>query len=276
MQLDYYLPTPRGRSLFSIHAVVDEVREDRVEALPAMLANIYIVLRGKCAIAMSDTPMTPLAPVSLIGPSTRAYRVKLFAGCRIAVVGLLPLGWIRLMRLSGAQCADQLFDGRDIWGPSTVERLSEQLVDTALDGSHIETIEAAFSPPARPISPLALEQICQIDHWLEQSPALDLDVLAQNLGLGQRQIRRIALEFYGASPKTLAMKYRALRLAAQLTHRGATASEAYADQSHMIRDFRRFLGWTPAAYLKESANIAAATMAGRRQAGAQRPLVLLS
>ena len=56
----------------------------------------------------------------------------------------------------------------------------------------------------------------------------------------------------------------------------AVASQAYADQSHMIRDFYRFVGWAPATFLREHQNIAAATLLGRRMAGAVRPLVLWS
>ena len=76
------------------------------------------------------------------------------------------------------------------------------------------------------------------------------------------------------------MKYRALRTAALMCRRDgaamAVASQAYADQSHMIRDFYRFVGWTPATFLREHQNIAAATLLGRRMAGAVRPLVLWS
>ena len=51
----------------------------------------------------------------------------------------------------------------------------------------------------------------------------------------------------------------------------AVASQAYADQSHMIRDFYRFVGWTPATFLREHQNIAAATLLGRRMAGRRSP-----
>lgn len=90
-------------------------------------------------------------------------------------------------------------------------------------------------------------------------------------------MRRIALEYYGAPPKILAMKYRALRLAAEMCQGGGLGEtlQAYADQSHMIRDFRRFVGWTPAAFQRDH-NLAAATLSGRRRAGAARPLVLWS
>jgi AraC-like DNA-binding protein len=93
-------------------------------------------------------------------------------------------------------------------------------------------------------------------------------------------MRRLTLDCYGASPKTLAMKYRALRTATVLCQGNSAdtdaAMRAYADQAHMIRDFRRFVGWTPAAFLRDQHNIAAATLTGRRKAGATRPLVLWS
>ncbi|UZW57987.1 hypothetical protein NUH86_22160 (plasmid) [Sphingobium sp. JS3065] len=52
--------------------------------------------------------------------------------------------------------------------------------------------------------------------------------------------------------------------------------ESFADQSHLIRDFRRFVGWTPTAFARDRRNIAYATLEGRSRAGAVRPLSLLS
>ena len=56
----------------------------------------------------------------------------------------------------------------------------------------------------------------------------------------------------------------------------AVASQAYADQSHMIRDFYRFVGWAPGDLLARTPEYRRGNLLGRRMAGAVRPLVLWS
>lgn len=278
MRLDYFMPSPWARSLLTIHAVVEDVEEQRVEILPAMLPNIHFRLAGSSSVAFSGGSSRPAPPVALIGPTANAYALTLGRGCRIAIAGLLPEGWAQVMGISGRQCTELLVDGADIWGPLVAARTIERLSAAPLDGRHIGLVEAFLNRPAVSFPDLQRAQIRVIDRWLEHSPSLSLDTLSAELDVGARQLRRITLDTYGLSPKTLAMKYRALRMAA-LMSQGAPASDlphVYADQSHMIRDFRRFVGWTPAAFQREPHNVAAATLSGRRRAGATRPLVLLS
>lgn len=109
-------------------------------------------------------------------------------------------------------------------------------------------------------------------------PTLSLNALCTQIDVGARQLRRITEHTHGLSPKALAMKYRALRTAHAFTlglgdmqHPLVTqALLAYADQSHAIHDFQRFIGWTPAAFGSASISIARATLAGRHGAGVRR------
>jgi methylphosphotriester-DNA--protein-cysteine methyltransferase len=64
-----------------------------------------------------------------------------------------------------------------------------------------------------------------------------------------RQLERMAKRYYGLPPKTLARKYRALRAASALA-RGedlddAGLGDSFYDQSHLIREVKRFAGLTP-------------------------------
>ncbi|MBN9334892.1 AraC family transcriptional regulator [Devosia sp.] len=276
MRLNYFLPSARMKNLLTIHAGVSDVEEACVEVLPAMLPNLHIRVAGHSSLVFADGSQFDAPPVSLIGPTTGAYRVMLSRDSRIAVVGLLPLGWAMLVRLPAFAYADRVLDGADIWGARAAGEVVERLWATSFDGDHVGIVEALLKRPTGANDHL-LQQIMGIDYWLERSASLSLDALSAQVDLGDRQMRRIALEYYGAAPKILAMKYRALRLAAEMCEGGGlgVTLHAYADQSHMIRDFRRFVGWTPAAFLRDH-NLAAATLSGRRRAGAERPLVLWS
>jgi transcriptional regulator GlxA family with amidase domain len=80
-----------------------------------------------------------------------------------------------------------------------------------------------------------------------------VDQLAEQIGWSQRQLEREFRCSAGISPKTLARTIRfqnLLRLAGESTLREwATLALAvgYADQPHMVREFREFAGRTPTA-----------------------------
>jgi AraC-like DNA-binding protein len=251
MQLDYYQPTP------------------------AMQPNLRIRLAGHSSYQFGHAPPQPAPAIALIGPTSQAYRLDFSPGFRMLPVGLLPCGWRNLAGLPAHECADQMLAADHLWPATALAHMLEQLHDHPLNGSHRLCVESLLA--------CAL-QTEAIDHWLEHNATLSLDVLSHHLGVGARQLRRITEHSHGLSPKALAMKYRALRMAQALVQANgqrqhpalAQALLPYADQAHAIRDFQRFTGWTPAAFSQAPQGIARATLIGRMRAGAQRPLVLMS
>ena len=263
-----------------MHAVIRDVRQPAVEVLPAMLGNLHIILSGTVQYHFADAPPVLAPPLSLIAPTSQAYRMALSVGTRLLAIGFLPLGWVRLVRAPALGLADRVIDGADIWGARACDTLLARLDASALDGSHIDLVEDFLRCPAWVRHDCDHACLPLVDRWLERSGALSVDALGQALDVSRRHLQRLTQDCYGLPPKALAMKYRALRAAAELTVHGeagmAQALRPYADQAHMHRDFRRFVGWTPGSFLHEHQNIAAATIAGRRAAGAVRPLVLWS
>ena len=56
----------------------------------------------------------------------------------------------------------------------------------------------------------------QVDGWLADSPSPEMDDLIAITGLSRRQVERKCNAMYGAPPKMLARKYRALKAAVAL------------------------------------------------------------
>lgn len=280
MRLSYVLPSPRHRSMFTIHAAVEAAGAAAVHILPAMLPNLHVRLAGSCSYLFADGLVQAAPPVSLIGPTSAAYRMVMSADLRLAAVGLLPAGWMALVGAPATECADRIVDAADLWGDVAVDRLLCRLSDLPFDGRHTAAVEAFCTerPPASPARDA--RHVAAIDRWLEGSASLSVDELAGSLGLCRRQVQRATLDVHGMGPKTLAMKYRALRAAATIALSddmgGAELSAPYTDQSHMIRDFHRFVGWTPGALRRDPLLAARATILGRRRAGGARPLVILT
>jgi AraC-like DNA-binding protein len=93
----------------------------------------------------------------------------------------------------------------------------------------------------------------------EDSPALDLDTLAERSGLNRFQVLRTFRSYYGVPPHAYQIHVRVARAKA-LLHAGQSPAEVavqlgFADQSHMTRLFRRAWGVTPGRYAKGSAEL---------------------
>lgn len=282
MKLEYRIPSPHLQPFLTVYAVASGFGHGFRETAPAMLPNLHIRLAGVSTYHFEGSPPTVAPRVSLIGPTRRAYQISVSAGGHLFAAGLLPLGWLTIVRMPAYEVADDLVDGEDLWGRAAVDRLVDRLLACTDEAGLAAELEAFLSDQLRrsPAGSLASAS-ATVDDWLERSAHLSLDRLMDQVGVGARHLRRLTLQTHGMSPKMLAMKYRALRAAASFVVSDTTDLEAeacflFADQSHLTRDFRQFLGWTPGAFAGAPASLAAATLCGRRRAGATRPLVLLS
>jgi AraC-like DNA-binding protein len=81
-----------------------------------------------------------------------------------------------------------------------------------------------------------------------------LSDLCDLAGIAQRTLQRMFQHYAGVSPTWVIRRYRLLE-AAEPVREGKLVSWAqvaadlgYADQAHLIRDFRAAIGQTPAAY----------------------------
>lgn len=134
----------------------------------------------------------------------------------------------------------------------------------------------ATGPPDRAVSAAA--------NRLGADPATRVDVLADDLGLSERQLRRRCRAAVGYGPKTLG---RVLRFRRYLTLADAESPDAdlaglawqagYADQPHLTRECTRLTGLTPAALARvrraeaTAARDAAATPGQQKRAGSGVP-----
>jgi len=136
-----------------------------------------------------------------------------------------------------------------LFASSRVNELVERLHEAFDHRSRIALVEAFLGslPFARD------RRISAAIAALEQAPGRSVAGLAAELGLSERQLERRFLERVGLSPKRFARLRRfarAVELAPGAGKLSEVAQEAgYFDQSHFIRDFRRFTGKTPGEHL---------------------------
>lgn len=98
----------------------------------------------------------------------------------------------------------------------------------------------------------------------QQAGAVAVDEIADRAGIGRRQLERRFLKAVGVSPGTLADILRFRRVFDAIEHDSArpwtdaAAAAGYYDQSHLVRDFRRFVGCTPTEFAASRPGIATA------------------
>ncbi|MBM7620938.1 AraC-like DNA-binding protein [Bacillus tianshenii] len=89
-------------------------------------------------------------------------------------------------------------------------------------------------------------------------PTLSFSLLAEEMGYSERHLNRIFKDMTGISPKLLAQIFRFEKASMELfkSPAGSVGSAAmdlgYYDQSHFIREFKRFSGMTPGEYKKKA------------------------
>jgi AraC-like DNA-binding protein len=130
----------------------------------------------------------------------------------------------------------------------------------ALAAGNVEESFAAIQAFLRARRPVAGEAIELVGQVVERA-ATDREVtrvahLVAAFGIQPRRLQRLFDEHVGVRPKWVIQRYRlheaAERIAASPEHDWARLALelGYADQAHFVRDFRRFVGETPAAYAR--------------------------
>jgi AraC-like DNA-binding protein len=160
-----------------------------------------------------------------------------------------------------------VLDGAAVFGPA-IEAASTAMAAAATIDERVAIAANFVRRSLRAGSSTLLEFARQIDAWLADSPSPDLEALIAATGLSQRQVERRCNMLYGAPPKVLARKYRALRAASALASGTASLDgllvDGFYDQSHLIREMKRFTGMTPRQMRHEPTLLAQLTISQRQ------------
>jgi AraC-like DNA-binding protein len=190
-------------------------------------------------------------PVGFWGPRLNwAYgyarrRLNVFA------VGLTPVGVRALARRPVGAFVNQTPPLADIDAA-----LARALGDIATSADHLEAFAAGAGAALSNALAGAPAGIPRVSDALERLARTgNVEPVAAEYGLSDRQFRRLFVAEFGAAPK---LYQRALRLdqALKALHprpwekNGEETAPDFADQSHMIREFAALAGMTPKAYVE--------------------------
>ncbi len=277
MELHYYLPRADLREYVRAYYYFATPAAS-VQPLCAELGNIRILLDGDGELQMAGGAPLRITSTFLIGPTMSAYTMRANAGTRVFGIGIRPRGWVKLFSINAYEAADQVFDLTDV-----AQRVAGMELDAIRNSNHPEEMAAACDryftallerrAQRRDIYPQAIE------NWLLNDQDLDIDRLMETIDVSRRQTDRLAKKYFGASPKLLQRKYRALRAADRIRQGEApwicAAGPGFYDQSHFIKEFRRFIGVTPSQFLDNQAALLNVVRTKRGAEAFQLPLASL-
>jgi len=189
-----------------------------------------------------------MPPAYVVGPTTGNTGVSGEGHIWLFGVGLLPSGWAAMMPMDASNAVNRVFDAAEIFGaivPQTHQALLNEdspEARLAIGNAFIEKLIGHENKAADVFTAL-------VDDWLARDLSPDVDELVAVSGLSRRQVERNCNRYYGAPPKMLARKYRATRAAVRLAKGEACEDDliehGFYDQSHFIRELKRFTGLTP-------------------------------
>ncbi len=265
--LRYVGPPPDLRHYISAYYLFRAELPRIDDVTRADLPQLRFMLQGRGTYTFADGHQEICSPAMVTGPTNGATRFTAEGPLWVFGIGFRPAGWSALVGLDADQVADRVVEARVLFGPLVNEALEALREAPALEGmaAIANRLMRGLVDRARH-APIWFVTLA--DGWLAGAPSPDVDDLVQASGLSVRQVERLTNRVYGASPKLLARKYRALRAAVRLVEQPddwqEAAGDAFYDQSHFIREFKRFTGLTPRRFGIDPSPVARLTLDRRK------------
>lgn len=257
LQFRYQLVAPPPALAAAINTFyVIETQAERVdEMLPAYSAQLVLVVRGRVLLTYAGGLTASLTGLALNAPQLRSAACVLDGPVTLVGASLTPAGWQCLTNLPADEAHDLLIPAAAVLSAEQIAALEAEMMEVAAGRMAPEDLCAPLGTVIGQ-APFALraDQVAVVEaitQWLGSSFDPPLAGLHDAVAVSPRQLQRIARRFFGVPPAQALKRHRAIRAAMLLAH--PTLSEtlrlemmgSFFDQSHLIRDIRRYTGRTP-------------------------------
>lgn len=185
----------------------------------------------------------------LVGPQLSRVDLTMGYNMLVIIVSFQPGGMHRLLHTPMLEMLGQPFDATLLLG-SDMKEINEQLYDTTDYNKMIDIIQGYLLIQAKKLKEsLPFEQVLM--QMKQNKTYLNVDQLAKQACISTRQLERQFKERTGLPPKVF-MRLVRFSKAWVMREKDSNISWTkiahacdYADQMHMIRDFKEFAGVTP-------------------------------
>ena len=225
------------------------------DALHPEWANIRLITQGDIEASVGDARLERVPRAILVGPTSRATRFRA-ESAQSWGIGLLPLGWARILDQPADEYADRF---ADLSQERALERLAPITACLAIEPADPQTFKDCLADAIRALllSPQSRDtDIVGLERALVDKSVHTVSHLAENTGMSLRTLERLSKSVFGFTPQLLLRRQRFLRSLAQFMLDPSlkwieTLDSHYHDQAHFVRDFKRFMGMSPSAYAKQ-------------------------
>lgn len=194
--------------------------------------------------------------VHAFGARQKVHRKFIHSGHRTVTARIRLGASDAVLGIQASEIAGQIVPLEELWDDATIRRLYTQLDETPDTASAAVVLEKTLT--AR----LAKKHHGRTNVQLALTAAdklmkSNVNLVALELGVSERHLRRVFQETIGVSPKAYAKVTRfhwALQAARDEVrpHWASIAVDAgYYDQAHLIADFRSIAGATPRTFMRE-------------------------
>ncbi len=213
-----------------------------VTVLPSAGAVLGLQHRGRVW-----SERTPLSSAGVTGIQPHARRYAYDDGTVTILVRFTPQG-AACLGVPASELTGRSVALDDLLPAAQVREAHERLLAARLDADRVAVVESLLIA-------LPYEHDALVERAVELlSSSADVASVARALSIGERQLERRFLHRVGVSPKRFASLRRFERAVAIARRSGSLTRAAldagYYDQSHFIRDFRRYAGTTPSELLR--------------------------
>ena len=250
IKLDYAVPSADLADYITLfyHFKADVDRFEDPER--ADHAQVRLVLtHGGTQYHFPDGSVQVSPDFHIIGPTSGAMHVRSVGPVWGIGMGVTPLGWAALLGSDASSMLNRVIDAGGPFGAVRLRSAAAAIRAAPDVPARLAILESLMRELLHAGDRRAGAFVRQVDAWLSASPSPEMSELIATTGLSRRQIERKCNALYGAPPKLLARKYRALRAAVVLASEGGDVDDVIArgfyDQSHLIREVKHFTGLTP-------------------------------
>lgn len=268
ISIRYFSPAPALRPYISSYYWFESNGPHFVDMMRAELPQIRLVTKGAALNRYATGAVRVASGAYLQGPTTGPVSFVAAGPLHLFGIGLLPLGWAALVGAGADRLADDLTELAGVLGAGASD-LAQQLLAASDAMARVAAADNFFTTvlARAPVVPVWFTRLA--DDWLTASPDPDVGSLIAASGMSARSVERLTKRIYGASPKLLARKYRALQAAVRIGNGEASGwrdldGDGYYDQAHFIREFKQFVGMTPSLFARDAAPVMRLTIARKQ------------
>ena len=222
---------------------------------PGALGQLFLASRGIGTVEFPGQTDTFGPGAHLFSGFETARPFNVEGPWHVVGASLSALGWAALTGAPANAHINRVLPAAELLGADVdafaselnTRYLSQSLTGEAACMELSDWIAARLSPVNKAHESL----IDRVVGWLGTSLNPDVEALFETLKYSRRQAERLVTRYFGLAPAALARKFRAIRAANLLAQPGLSdeaeseIASAFYDQPHMIREIRRYTGYTP-------------------------------